>query len=133
MIVSVQVVDATFGMPAADVRVQLRQGEPAEWRELTHGRTGPDGRLELWRGPSLRRGTYQLECDLDGFYSAVGCVSLFPRVLMEFRLTAETEDLHLPLVISPNFVLAYRGSASPQLQLAGMADKGHDGAQANET
>ena len=122
MIVSVQVIDAAFGMPAADVEVRFRQGESAEWRELALVRTGADGRVELWRGHTLRPGRYQLECDLDGFYAATGSVAFYPRAIFELRLSGGAEDLHLPLVISPNSVLAYRGWAPPLLRIPLAAD-----------
>lgn len=117
MIFSVQVIDAAFGMPAADVEVQFRRGELAEWRELACARTGPDGRVELWHGPALRRGRYQIECDLDGFYSAVGSTSLYLRAILELRLAGGGEDLHLPLAISPHFLLAYRGCVTPEAEI----------------
>jgi len=107
---STQVIDCAFGAPAASVGVLLRRLAEADWHEVAHGSTGADGRLSGWHGRPLRSGTYQLEFDLDGYYSALGTIPLYPRVIVEFRVSDPTVDLHLPLLVTPNSFYVYRGN-----------------------
>lgn len=103
--------DATFGAPADNVRVGLERTTESGWIDLAEGHTGPDGRLTVWQGKLCGSAAFRLEFDLDRYYSALGSVSLFPRAIVVFRVSDADEDLHLPLLISPSFLLTYRGSA----------------------
>ncbi|MBS2532131.1 hydroxyisourate hydrolase [Catenulispora sp. NF23] len=111
MKLSVHVIDSAFGLPAAEVRVVLRRVRDTERVDLATGLTGSDGRLLIWEGDPRGTGTYELDFDLDGYYATTGNVSLFPRALLQVRITEATESLHIPLLIAPYLMLSYRGSA----------------------
>jgi 5-hydroxyisourate hydrolase len=106
---STRVIDSSFGVLAADVRVVLRRRAEDGWAQLAVGRTGSDGGLADWHEGPLGTGTYQLEFDIDGYYAALGSVPLHPRVIVEFRVSDPTLDLHLPLLVTPNSFHAFRG------------------------
>jgi 5-hydroxyisourate hydrolase len=109
---SVQVMEAAFGVPAADLQVMLRRCTTGSaWIDVGEGHTGPDGRLTLWQGTLSTPATFQLEFDIDRYYSTLGSVPLFSRAIATFRVGDTDEDLHLSVLISPNLLLAYRGSA----------------------
>ncbi|MGC5334082.1 hydroxyisourate hydrolase [Micromonospora sp. DT62] len=109
MVLSVEVVDCSFGMAAADVGVVLTRQVGLRWRDLASGRTGTDGRLAIWTEPTIDAGIYQLAVDLDGYYSILGAVPLHPRAVVEFRVADPDADLHLPLMVTVNSYLSYRG------------------------
>lgn len=111
MNLSVHVMDTAHGYPAADIRVGLRRTSLSGWIHLAEGHTGPDGALTIWQGTPCGTETFRLEFDLDRYYSTLGSVPLFPLAIVVFRVGDTGEDLHLPLLISPNLLLTYRGSA----------------------
>jgi 5-hydroxyisourate hydrolase len=110
MRLSVYVTDCVFGMAATDVGVLLlRRRIESGWDELARGRTGSDGRLAVWSGQPIDVGVYQLIFDLDGYYAILGTVALYPRAIVEFRVSDPDADLHLPLMMTSNSYLTYRG------------------------
>jgi 5-hydroxyisourate hydrolase len=106
---SIHVMDTAFGVPAADVHVGLQRTTMSGWIDVAEGRTGPDGRLTVWRGTSCVSATFRLELDLDRYYAALGSISVFPRAIVVFRVGDSDEDLRLSLLISPNLLVIYRG------------------------
>jgi 5-hydroxyisourate hydrolase-like protein (transthyretin family) len=64
----------------------------------------------LAEGPGLGAATYQVEVELDSYYTLQGCLPLFLRASFVFRVRGTTTDLHLPLLTSPQALLAYRGA-----------------------
>jgi 5-hydroxyisourate hydrolase len=104
--------DAAFGVPAANVKVGLRRTTVSGWINVAEMCTGPDGWLTVSLGEMYGSATFRIEFDLDRYYSAMGSVSLFPRLIVVFRVANTDEDLHLPLLISPNLLLTYRGSGA---------------------
>ncbi|GAA3681654.1 hypothetical protein GCM10022224_052400 [Nonomuraea antimicrobica] len=109
MELSVQVVDARNGFPAAEIGVRLSRETERGWERVACGGTRGDGRLVVARSPDLPAGNYQLELNLDDYYALQGDVPLFPKAVVEFRLGDVGGDLHLPMLISPHSILTYRG------------------------
>ncbi len=110
MSVSVHAIDASLGLPAANLRVRLRTKTDIVWEEVANGLTDHLGKLTHWHPAGLPRGTYQLVFDLDGYFSELGAAPLYPRAIVEFRLSDPSSDLHLPLLITPTSCLTYRGT-----------------------
>jgi 5-hydroxyisourate hydrolase len=99
-------------MAAVDVDVKLRrQQETTAWTELASGRTAVDGRW-AFSSDRLHHGVYQIELDIDGYYAPLGVLAFHPRVIVEFRIVDSSQDLHLPVLITPNSLLAYQGHQS---------------------
>ncbi|MEV6012226.1 hydroxyisourate hydrolase [Streptomyces sp. NPDC051976] len=110
MSLCVHIVDSSFGVPAADVDVLLRQHAEDDWRELVRGRTGQDGRLAMLADRHVQPGVYQVICDLDGYYAMLGSMPMHPRAIVEFRVTDSDADVQLPIVVSTHSCLSYRGA-----------------------
>ncbi len=108
MELSVHVVDCAYGVAAADVGVKLRRQTRSSWQDLSEGRTGPDGRLTVWRDAPIETGIYQLVVDLDAYYGILGAVPFHPRAVVEFRIGDSDTDLHLPLMVTTNSYLTCR-------------------------
>jgi 5-hydroxyisourate hydrolase len=105
---SLQVIETSFGTAAADVAVRLRWRTADGWRDLAEGRTAADGELLLWPGRFPAAGTYRIFFDLDAYYAALGTVPLYPSAVVEFRVEDQDTDLHMPLLVTPNSILTYR-------------------------
>jgi len=92
--VSTHVLHLGTGRPAAGIAVRL---EPGDLR----GETGADGRLRF--DCEVETGTYTLRFEL-------ACTSeLYASVALEVRLD-EPRHYHLPLLVSPFGLSAYRGT-----------------------
>jgi 5-hydroxyisourate hydrolase len=111
MKLSVHVVDCANGVAATDVGVLLRAHADGGWREVSCGRTGPDGLLALWNGAPIEPGIYQLLFDLDRYYAVLGTISFYPRAIVEFRVSDPDADLHLPLITTSNSYTAFRSDS----------------------
>ena len=92
--VSTHVLHLGTGQPAAGIQVRLEPGG------LT-GETDAEGRLRF--EPELATGTYTLHFDLTA------ASELYRSVAFEVRLD-EPRHYHLPLLVSPYGVSAYRGT-----------------------
>ncbi len=93
--------DTAQGTPAAGVEVTLsRRGE-----RVASGTTGADGRIAAL-GQDLEPGGYEVVFELDPYFGSAD--HLYGRVRLEVRLDARHH--HLPLLISPYGVTAYRGT-----------------------
>lgn len=108
MSISVRVIDCTHGVAATDVQIVLRYRVDSEWRDVTHGATGEDGRLSLLTGECAELGVYRLEFDLDGYYALLGIMPTYPRAIIEFRVTDQTNEFDMPLMMTSNSLLTYR-------------------------
>jgi 5-hydroxyisourate hydrolase len=105
MSVSVYVVDCTNGCAAADMSVRLYRDLGGAWEEQTRGRTNAAGHLVM---ELADRGTYQIECDLDGYFAGLGATPSYPRVNIIFRVS-DAASLHaIPLFITPHAYGTYR-------------------------
>ncbi|MBV8547039.1 MAG: hydroxyisourate hydrolase, partial [Acidobacteria bacterium] len=67
--------------------------------------TDADGRLKLVVDPP-EPGTYRITFDTGGYDPS----GFFPRVTIEFRVTAGAQHYHVPLLLSPFGYSTYRGS-----------------------
>jgi 5-hydroxyisourate hydrolase len=108
MELSVYVVDGAHGVAATEVGVRLRQRLDAGWRELASGQTGADGLLELWRGGPVDSGVYQVVFDLDRYYAILGAFALYPRAIVEFRVSDPDADVRLSLMTTPHSYTTFR-------------------------
>ncbi|WP_103504008.1 MULTISPECIES: hydroxyisourate hydrolase [Streptomyces] len=110
MSLAVQILDHSFGVPATDVEVLVRRRTEDGWQDVARGLTGEDGRLTVLPDGQCPPGLYQLVCDLDAYYAILGAVALFPRAVVEVRVSESEPELVLPVVVSAHSVLVYRGS-----------------------
>jgi 5-hydroxyisourate hydrolase len=99
---STHVLDAAHGGPARGLTVRLLSGDD----QVASGRTGPDGRLPDLAS-SLEPGTYRLVFETGEYFGTDG--HLFRRVSLDVALT-ERRHYHVPLLLGPFAVTAYRGT-----------------------
>ncbi len=103
--ISTHVLDTARGMPRAGVTIRLRR-PAADGTALLVGEgvTDADGRiLDLLGGTTLETGAYRLEFALPGdtFFSALA---------LDFRVDDAGRSYHVPLLLAPFGLTAYRGS-----------------------
>jgi 5-hydroxyisourate hydrolase len=108
------VLDTANGRPAGNVSIRLYAADGG--RELLTSRvTNDDGRTDapLLEGDALRSGTYELEFDVGGYFSARGDGLAEPAfldtVVIRVGLQGD-EHYHVPLLVSPWSYSTYRGS-----------------------
>jgi 5-hydroxyisourate hydrolase len=101
---STHVLDTSSGKPASGVRVQLYQ----EDRLIGASVTDSDGRCQnlLAPGQTLAAGFYRIVFDITALFPD----GLYPEVTVSFKVSAEIQHYHIPLLISPFGYTTYRGS-----------------------
>lgn len=110
--ITTHILDTARGLPAANVRVQLRRREGEAWVMLANGLTNSDGRERglLPEGEPLLDGEYQLVFEVSEYFAALGQAAFFPRVEITFVVDNSAAHYHVPLLLSPYGYSTYRGS-----------------------
>jgi 5-hydroxyisourate hydrolase len=110
--ISTHILDLAMGKPAGDVPVRLEKQEPSGWRVLSSRRTDGDGRCGqlLPEAEDLCAGFYRLSFDIENYYNTQKIQALYPVVEVTFRVRDGENQLHIPLLLSPNGYTTYRGS-----------------------
>lgn len=111
--ISTHVLDTAYGKPAPGVRVTLeRLTQHGDGDVIGAGTTDDDGRARslLAAGKVLAEGVYRLRFDTDAYLGRDGRQSFFPDVSITFRVGAEPQHYHVPLLLSPFGYTTYRGS-----------------------
>ena len=109
------VLDTAHGSPAAGMALRLyRIGATRE--KLFSGQTNHDGRCDapLLDGAAMQGGTYELEFEAGGYFSALGIDLPDPAfldvVIIRFGIADSASHYHVPLLVSPYAYSTYRGS-----------------------
>ena len=108
--ISTHVLDLASGSPASGVGIALFRladdGAPELVSEL---QTDVDGRIrDLLEGGELTEGDYQLAFDIGGY--ADDPDAFFQSAALALRITDATRSYHVPLLLSPFGMSAYRGT-----------------------
>jgi 5-hydroxyisourate hydrolase len=108
--ISTHVLDLAEGSPAPGIGVALFRltddGSPELVSEL---QTDGDGRItDLLDGGELAEGDYQLAFDIGGY--ADDPEAFFQSAAFALRVTDAGRSYHVPLLLSPYGMSAYRGS-----------------------
>lgn len=108
------ILDTANGQPAGKVDIRLYAiGDGRELRASAV--TNDDGRTDapLLEGDAMQAGSYELEFDVGGYFSAQGNAMASPpfldTVVIRFAVRAD-EHYHVPLLVSPWSYSTYRGS-----------------------
>ena len=110
------VLDVAAGIPAAGMRVELRDAGVSPPRLLTEARTNRDGRCDspLLEGEAMRVGRYLLTFHVGEYFRGRGVALPEPAFLEEvtvpFGLADAAQSYHVPLIVSPWSYSTYRGS-----------------------
>jgi len=131
-IITTHVLDTVLGKPAADVGVRLEKQDGGGWIEVTHAKgagaswtervhdmsgswvevsrsaTDSDGRCRDL-AQDLPPGVYRLIFDTGSYLRSKDRASIYPEIVITFTITGEAH-YHLPLLLSDNSYITYRGS-----------------------
>jgi 5-hydroxyisourate hydrolase len=103
--ISTHVLDTARGRPAAGVTVSLyRLVEDGRPVRLTQSITDSDGRIADLLERPLQAGDYRLRFD------AADDAAFFRTMALDFRVTDASRSYHVPLLLAPFSMTAYRGS-----------------------
>ncbi|HEY3734339.1 MAG TPA: hydroxyisourate hydrolase [Streptosporangiaceae bacterium] len=108
MSVSVRVFDAMYGRPTIGMAVRLDRDLDGSWVEEKRDHTDDDGRIRHWANVPLARGAYQLEFDLDGYFSSLGVMPSYPVVALRFRVLDPGQSHDISLLITPYAYFTYQ-------------------------
>jgi 5-hydroxyisourate hydrolase len=110
--ITTHVLDTRLGRPAAGVRVALvKLDATGAWQEIANGATNDDGRLVNLLSPGgLTAGRHRLTFDTGAYFEKQQVEHFYPRVTIEFEITAPDQHYHVPLLLSPFGYSTYRGS-----------------------
>ena len=108
--ISTHVLDLASGSPASGVGIALfRLADDGAPELVSDLQTDVDGRIrDLLEGGELTEGDYQLAFDTGGY--ADDPDALFQSVALALRITDATRSYHVPLLLSPFGMSAYRGT-----------------------
>jgi 5-hydroxyisourate hydrolase len=103
--ISTHVLDAARGRPSAGVTVSLyRLVEDGRPVRLTQSITDSDGRIADLLERPLQAGDYRLRFD------SRDDAAFFRSIALDFRVTDVSRSYHVPLLLAPFSMTAYRGS-----------------------
>jgi len=106
--ITTHVLDTVLGRPAAGIAVKLERQQGGAWSEIGASATDGDGRcLDL--APDAEAGTYRMTFATGKYFARAGRTSIYPEISIAF-LCANEEHYHLPLLLSDNSYITYRGS-----------------------
>ena len=102
--ISTHVLDTERGVPAAGIRVTLfRLADDGRPVRMTQALTDDDGRVRDLLERPLAAGDYRLEFGL-------GRGKFFERISLDLHVTDASRSYHVPLLLAPFSMTAYRGS-----------------------
>ena len=110
--ISTHVLDTEAGKPAVGVHVSLyKLGEDDRPIRLTQALTDADGRIRDLLERPMSPGDYRLEFALAGRTAAGDDDGrFFRRVSVDVRVEDISRSYHVPLLLAPYSMTAYRGS-----------------------
>jgi 5-hydroxyisourate hydrolase len=99
------------GTPAAGLDVELSRREPnGNWKSIGQAVTDSDGRIREFSEDDLEPGEYRLEFATQPYFDRSGLSAFYPQVTVVFNLEDPSENLHVPLLLSPFGYTTYRGT-----------------------
>lgn len=110
--ISTHVLDLETGAPAAGLAVALfRLGDDGSPELLAEAETDADGRVRSLLPGALITGSYQLVFDVAAYLDeAEREVAFFENLAVGFRVDDAERSYHVPLLLTPYSLTAYRGT-----------------------
>jgi hydroxyisourate hydrolase len=103
--ISTHVLDTERGVPAAGVKVRLfRLIDDGAELSAGQGATDPDGRIANLLKGTLIAGDYRL------IFWVGGHGGFFERIALDLHIEDVNRSYHVPLLLAPYSLTAYRGS-----------------------
>ncbi|RUP24108.1 hypothetical protein BC936DRAFT_138947, partial [Jimgerdemannia flammicorona] len=110
-LVTTHILVASKGIPGKNIPVKLEFMEAADVFTLRAvGTSDGEGRCNnlLGNDNKLKKGTYRLTFHTRTFFENLGEKCFYPYII--FEVNRETENYHIPLLISPYSYTTYRGT-----------------------
>jgi 5-hydroxyisourate hydrolase len=107
--ISAQVLDGTYGQPAAGARVRLERSGPDGWDLVAEAETDAQGSIESWGRDDLKHGLYRLVFDCDRYFAGLGGMTAYPEVVVIFRMPTELHACQVQVVLAPYSHSTYLG------------------------
>ena len=106
--ISTHVLDTSLGKPAQGIRLELESGGAI----VGSGVTDADGRVPnlVPKSAALEEGDYRLTFFVGDYFAGGARQSFYSQIVVNFRITANSEHYHVPLLLSPFGYSTYRGS-----------------------
>ena len=106
--ISTHVLDTSLGKPAQGIPVELEYG----CAMIGSGVTDGDGRVRdlVPKSASLEVGDYRLTFFVGEYFASGNRESFYSEIVVSFRMNANSEHYHVPLLLSPFGYSTYRGS-----------------------
>jgi 5-hydroxyisourate hydrolase len=112
-----QVLDGTYGKPAAGVSAYLSQATGnLVWRTISQAETDDNGRIADWDGWQLKNGVYRIVFDSDSHFARLGTATAYPEVIVTFRISSESPDFQVQITLTPYSYSTYFGTISSSIQ-----------------
>lgn len=106
--ITTHVLDTVLGKPAAGIAVKLEMRVAGVWGAVTTGVTDADGRCRDLALDAIE-GVYRLTFATSHYFAHSGRKSIYPEISITFDCGSEPH-YHLPLLLSDNSYITYRGS-----------------------
>ena len=110
--ITTHVLDTSAGQPANGIEVILYcQKQDGTWIQLASKLTDSDGRIaDFLTSEGITTGRYRLVFSTEAYFKSRGTAAFYPEVTIDFVVTTESENYHVPLLLSPYGYTTYRGS-----------------------
>lgn len=108
--ITTHILDASAGVPANQVNVQLKFFQHDEYVLLDQKRTDADGRIKDFTLTDFKAGHYQLVFEILDYFQSKQVACFYPKVCIDFMVSDVNAHFHVPLLISPYSYTTYRGS-----------------------
>lgn len=100
--VSIQIMDTSRDIPAANVKVTLRNQHFLLWEKVDKGYTDLNGRLLTLSPENIIPGRYRMNAHIGAWYQLQGIRSSYCGAMVDFFIGEDDTDFHFPLLISPS-------------------------------
>ena len=110
---STHVLDTTSGKPASSLEIKLYKKIEDKYELIKTVFTNSDGRCDepLLENEALLTGAYELVFDIETYFNNKKIKTEFLKdVVIRFYVADETQNYHVPLLITPYSYSTYRGS-----------------------
>ena len=106
--ITTHVLDAVLGKPAAGISIRLEKRQRFLWEVIATGLTDADGRCHDL-APKAKKGVYRITFATRAYLGRMGRESIYPEISITFNCGGK-EHYHLPILLSDNSYITYRGS-----------------------
>ena len=114
MMISVQVLDGTYGQSAAGIQARLERFAGDGWTAVADAETGSTGCIEDSASWPLMRGLYRIVLDSDRYFAGLGVDAACPAVVVIFKMRDELDSCQVRVTLCPHSYSAYLGAMDIQ-------------------